>query len=153
MISLSEKIASDIFFNFRSGESSLQKIQFLLKWGESPTPLVYEEHVHTGRLHARISNSVFKKSNIMSFQWKKTQKNLKIEKNHHLNKSKFININTQLLRRTLKKKTVLKTKQNSWKITVKKLFFSKVAGRETWQVFFEESWQRFQLSELKDIYF
>ena len=32
------------------------------------TPPVCREHVHTGRPHKIIDNSIFKKSNVMSFQ-------------------------------------------------------------------------------------
>ena len=44
---------------------------------------VCREHLHTGRPHTRIDNSVFKKSNVMSSMKKKQQqqwKNLKLEK-------------------------------------------------------------------------
>ena len=52
--------------------------------GESPP--VCREHFHTGRPHTRIDNRVFKKSNVMSSMKKK--KNLKLEKNQYLSKSK-----------------------------------------------------------------
>ena len=51
------------------------------------SPPVCEEHVHTGRPHTRLNNRVFKKFQVMSFQGK-IQKNLKMEKNQDLNKSK-----------------------------------------------------------------
>ena len=44
---------------------------------------VCREHLHNGRPHTRIDNSVFKKSNVMSSMKKKQQqqrKNLKLEK-------------------------------------------------------------------------
>ena len=45
---------------------------------EGVSPTVWKEIAHTGRPHARINNSVFKKSNVMSFH-RNNQKNLKIE--------------------------------------------------------------------------
>ena len=89
---------------------------FLLKCGRL---LVYREHVHTGRQHTRIDYSIFKISNIMSFQWKKI-KNLKLEKNQDLNKVKINKHNKDTVTKRCsgkKKKKVFKTDQNPLKIT------------------------------------
>ena len=72
------------------------------------SPPICRGHVHTGRSHHTSvieDNSVFKKFSVMSFQGKKKQTNLKLEKNKYLSKSK----NTQLLREFLKKSAFLKT--------------------------------------------
>ena len=53
--------------------------------GRGVSPGSQREHVHTGRLHTRIGNSVFKKSDVMS-SMKKKRKNLKPEK---INKHKY----------------------------------------------------------------
>ena len=55
--------------------------------------------------------------------------------------------------RSSEKKNGLKSDQNLWKITVKKVIFSKVAGRETSQVFFQCFWKIFLMSKLKDSFF
>ena len=48
---------------------------------------VCREKIHTGRPHTRIDYGTLKKSNVTSFERKKT-KNLKLEKNQYLNKIK-----------------------------------------------------------------
>ena len=60
------------------------KYNFYQNWGESPP--VCGNYVHIGRPYTRINNSVFK--NPMSSMKKKEKKNLEIEKNQYLNKSK-----------------------------------------------------------------
>ena len=61
------------------------KNTIFIKMGESPS--VFREYLHTGRLLKRIDYSIFKKSNAMSFQWKKN-KNFKLEKNSISQQSK-----------------------------------------------------------------
>ena len=48
---------------------------------------VCREKIHTGRPHTRTDYGTLKKSNVTSFERKKT-KNLKLEKNQYLNESK-----------------------------------------------------------------
>ena len=67
-----------------------QIIPYLSKWGDLPS--VCEEHVHTGRLRTRIDNRVFKKSNIVSFEWKKKKNPEKPEKNKKISISTKIKI-------------------------------------------------------------
>ena len=62
-------LGSGIFFIFLSGEAPsfpTKKKNIFIKMGE--TSPVCREHIHTSRLHTRIGNSIFKNSNVMSFQ-------------------------------------------------------------------------------------
>ena len=62
-----------IFFNFLSGGAPPQKYQFY----QNGDPFI-REHVHTGRPHTRINNSVFKKTqcNVLSL---KKEKNIQTQ--------------------------------------------------------------------------
>ena len=55
-----------IFFIFLSREAPPIKNTIFIKVRE--TAPVCREHVHTGGPDTRIDNSIFKKSNVMSFQ-------------------------------------------------------------------------------------
>ena len=69
-----------VFFIFLSGGALPPKenTSFVKFYQNGGDPSVCSEHVHTGRPHTRIDYSIFKKPNVMSFQWKKN-KNLKLE--------------------------------------------------------------------------
>ena len=55
-------MVTEIFFNFLSGGSSPSKSTRFIK------PQVCEEHVHSGRPHTIINNSIFQNANVISFQ-------------------------------------------------------------------------------------
>lgn len=65
---------SGIFSNFLSWRGG----GGIIKMGKSPPGC--RKYVHTGRLHTRANSSIFKKSNVISFQCK-NQENMKIEIN------------------------------------------------------------------------
>ena len=67
-----------MLFNFlNGGELPHEKYHFYQNAGEGGEVVsaVCQEHVHTSGPHTRINNSVFKKSNVLSFQLKKNRKN------------------------------------------------------------------------------
>ena len=92
---------------------------------------VFWEHVHTGRFHTRIDYRIFKKSSVMSFQWRKN-KNLKLVKS---NISTIVKINkhdkyTVTKRYSEKKPSCFKNWSKSLNNKWKRSIFSNVAGKD-----------------------
>ena len=136
------------YSSFWMGDSPLKKNNFYLNQETSPH---CREHVHTGTLYTGIDYSILKISSLFN---KRENKNLKLEKKkQYFNKVKSYKYNRYTVaKRCYEENNCFKNWSKSLKVNWKSPFFSKVAVRETLQVFFQHFWRSFQMSKLKNVY-
>ena len=68
-VSLKATMGYSLVFWVGEAPPPKKKNTIFIKMGEG-LPAVCREHVQTGRPHTRINNSIFKKLNVISCQWK-----------------------------------------------------------------------------------